>query len=304
MPQMGESVTEGTILEWHVAEGQAVAEGDTVVEVSTDKIDAEVPAPASGVVTRILAQPDDTVEVGQVLAQIDPNGDPSGNGASAAAEPEDAAPLAEPSPDPAAPGGEAEETGPSADPAAPGGEAEEAGGTFVVSMPEMGESVTEGTILEWHVAEGQAVAEGDTVVEVSTDKIDAEVPAPANGTITKLLAAVDDTVQVGQALAEMAWAGPHRVRRRAAPASGETAAPEAGAATGRPTDGASASPVARRVAAAKGVDLGSLSGSGAGGKIVKADVLAAADGKGAASPAAREPRQSRFADPRRCWPRR
>ncbi len=80
MPQMGESVTEGTILEWHVSEGQEVAEGDTVVEVSTDKIDAEVPAPASGVVTKILAQPDDTVEVGQVLAQIDPNGAASGNG--------------------------------------------------------------------------------------------------------------------------------------------------------------------------------------------------------------------------------
>ena len=83
MPQMGESVTEGTILEWHVAEGEEVAEGDTVVEVSTDKIDAEVPAPASGVVTKILAQPDDTVEVGQALAQIDPNGARSDNGASA-----------------------------------------------------------------------------------------------------------------------------------------------------------------------------------------------------------------------------
>ena len=81
MPQMGESVTEGTILEWHVAEGEEVAEGDTVVEVSTDKIDAEVPAPASGVITKILAQADDTVEVGQALAQIDPNGSRSGNGA-------------------------------------------------------------------------------------------------------------------------------------------------------------------------------------------------------------------------------
>ena len=70
-------------------------------------------------------------------------------------------------------------------------------------MPEMGESVTEGTVLEWHVEEGQQVAEGDTVIEVSTDKIDAEVPAPAAGTITKLLVDVDDTVQVGQALAEM-----------------------------------------------------------------------------------------------------
>src|SRR3990170_2803152 len=84
MPQMGESVTEGTILEWHVSEGEQVAEGDTVVEVSTDKIDAEVPAPTAGVITKILAQPDDTVEVGQVLAQIDPNGAAAGAGAPAA----------------------------------------------------------------------------------------------------------------------------------------------------------------------------------------------------------------------------
>ena len=82
MPAMGESVTEGTILEWHVAEGEEVTEGDTIVEVSTDKIDAEVPAPASGVITKIMAQPDDTVSVGQVLAQLDPNG--SGNGAAPA----------------------------------------------------------------------------------------------------------------------------------------------------------------------------------------------------------------------------
>src|SRR3954467_3052339 len=82
MPQMGESVTEGTILEWHVEEGQEVSEGDTVVEVSTDKIDAEVPAPASGVVTKILAQPDDPVSVGQTLARIEPNGaSASGDGA-------------------------------------------------------------------------------------------------------------------------------------------------------------------------------------------------------------------------------
>ena len=138
MPQMGESVTEGTILEWHVAEGQEVSEGDTVVEVSTDKIDAEVPAPATGVVTKILAQPDDTVEVGQVLAQIDPNGTASGNGG-------DPSPLKEAdglvmgggegdedlgdddvASDPRSPA-RSKDAAP-ADPAVPGGEAEEAGG--------------------------------------------------------------------------------------------------------------------------------------------------------------------------------
>jgi multifunctional 2-oxoglutarate metabolism enzyme len=295
MPQMGESVTEGTILEFHVAEGQQVAEGETVVEVSTDKIDAEVPAPASGVITKILAAPDDTVEVGQVLARIDPNG-ASGDGAAAAegapgmagtgegdadlgdeTVPSDSPQPGEITTDPT--GREAEE--PATDPAAPGREAEEAAGTSVmISMPEMGESVTEGTILEWHVAEGDRVAEGDTVVEVSTDKVDAEVPAPQSGTIAKLLVAADETVQVGQALAEIViGAAP---AADAAPAPGDGSAPSSGAPPAG--DGAAASPVARRVAAAKGVDLGAISGSGAGGKIVKADVLAAADG--ATSPAA------------------
>src|SRR3954468_6744712 len=163
MPQMGESVTEGTILEWHVSEGEEVAEGDTVVEVSTDKIDAEVPAPASGVVTKILAQIDDTVEVGQVLAQIDPNG--SGNGG-------DPSPLKE-ADGLVMGGGEGDEDlgedTVEAESAQPGviETAEPAtGDTVQITMPEMGESVTEGTVLEWHVEEGQQIAEGDTVIEV------------------------------------------------------------------------------------------------------------------------------------------
>ena len=304
MPQMGESVTEGTILEWHVAEGEEVSEGDTVVEVSTDKIDAEVPAPASGVIAKILAQPDDTVEVGQVLAQIDT--DAGGNGA-------DPSPLKDAEGELVTGGGEGDEDlgddsvesasaqpgqietpvaeaeaddRPSADPAAPGGEAE-AGGTLVVAMPEMGESVTEGTVLEWHVSEGQTVDEGDTVIEVSTDKVDAEVPAPASGTITKLLVNVDDTVQVGQALAEMA-AGAGNGASAAAPAPAETETetetPPAAPAEVDQGNG-KASPVARRIAAAKGIDLGAVSGSGPGGKVVKEDVLAAADGGNGAGPA-------------------
>jgi 2-oxoglutarate dehydrogenase E2 component (dihydrolipoamide succinyltransferase) len=234
---MGESVTEGTILEWHVAEGQEVAEGDTVVEVSTDKIDAEVPAPASGVVTKILAQPDDTVEVGQALAQIDPNGARSDNGASA-----DPSPLKE-SEGLVMGGGEGDEDlgddtagadspqpgvteTPTPEDEVPAGDApaEKAGGTLVISMPEMGESVTEGTVLEWHVGEGDSVSEGDTVVEVSTDKIDAEVPAPASGTVTKLLVEPDATVQVGQALAEMT-SGAAPTAAGAAEPSADPAAP-------------------------------------------------------------------------------
>ncbi len=301
MPQMGESVTEGTILEWHVSEGQEVAEGDTVVEVSTDKIDAEVPAPASGVVTKLLVQPDDVVTVGQVLAEIDPNG--TGNGAAPAAATEDGPGLATAGTgegdadigesDPGelldqAQGEDGQERS-EADPAAPGGEAEEAGGTLVViAMPEMGESVTEGTVLEWHVAEGDSVSEGDTVIEVSTDKIDAEVPAPGPGTITKLLVEPDDVVKVGQPLAEMA-AGDGSPPAASTESRAEPDPADRGGKTGQAAgvdlDGAKASPVARRVAADRGVDLGAVQGSGAGGKIVKADVIAA-EGNGAAPAAA------------------
>ena len=179
--------------------------------------------------------------------------------------------------------------------------------TVQIEMPEMGESVTEGIVLEWHVAEGDFVREGDTVVEVSTDKVDAEVPAPADGTITKLLVAVDDEVPVGAPMAEMepgeggsdgSAAGP--VAASGGPAGGgsasvlgppestppaeETSESGAGAANGG--DGVRATPVARRVAEANGVDLGSVAGSGPGAKVTKDDVLAA--GNGAAPAAAGE----------------
>jgi 2-oxoglutarate decarboxylase len=302
MPQMGESVTEGTVLEWHVEEGQEVAEGDTVVEVSTDKIDAEVPSPSAGVITKIMAQPDDTVQVGQVLAQLDPNGTPSGNGASADGAGKAAASgpgLAEAGTgegdadigdetveaDSPTPGDEEPITADDApaSPAGTGREAEDAGGVVAVAMPEMGESVTEGTILEWHVEEGQQIAEGDTVVEVSTDKIDAEVPAPAAGTITKLLVQPDDVVQVGQPLAEMTSTPAASPASR--PGAAESASPASSpAGTQVPAD-TKASPVAKRAAAKNGVDLSGVKGSGAGGKVTKADVLAAADGKTGAAPA-------------------
>jgi len=160
--------------------------------------------------------------------------------------------------------------------------------TVQIQMPEMGESVTEGIVLEWHVAEGDFVSEGDTVVEVSTDKVDAEVPAPADGVITKLVAQVDEEVPVGAPLAEMepgessngSAAGPV-----AEEASKDSAAPSNGG------DGVRATPVARRVAAENGVDLGSVAGSGPGSKVTKDDVLAAASGNGggASAPAGTAP---------------
>ncbi|HVP01656.1 MAG TPA: multifunctional oxoglutarate decarboxylase/oxoglutarate dehydrogenase thiamine pyrophosphate-binding subunit/dihydrolipoyllysine-residue succinyltransferase subunit [Solirubrobacteraceae bacterium] len=255
LPAMGESVTEGTVLEWHKAEGDTVEADETLVEISTDKVDAEVPAPVTGTVVKVCAAEGDTVTVGAVLAEIQP----SGNGAAPAALAEEPA---------AAEGGAA-----AAPPAPP---AEGAGEIVDIVTPGAGESVTEGTLLEWHVQVGSEVADGDTVVEISTDKVDVELPAPAAGVITEVLAAEGETVTVGQVIARM------RVGAGAAPAvpaapggNGATAAPPAPAAPAAPPEGLKVSPVAARVAAAEGVSLTQVSGTGPGGRVTKADVLAA-----------------------------
>src|ERR671931_829115 len=168
MPAMGDSVSEGTVLEWHKQEGDAVTEDEVLVEISTDKVDAEVPAPAAGTVVKIHAAEGDTVSVGAVLAEIATNGAAP---ASEAAAPE-APPAAEAAPPEAAPSGK----------------------TVDVVMPAMGESVSEGVILEWAKQPGDAVEADETLVEISTDKVDAEVPAPVSGTEAEILAQAGDTV--------------------------------------------------------------------------------------------------------------
>ncbi|HUR83927.1 MAG TPA: 2-oxo acid dehydrogenase subunit E2, partial [Solirubrobacteraceae bacterium] len=246
---MGESVREGTILEWHRQEGESIEAGEPLVDVSTDKVDAEVPAPTSGTVVKIHAAEGETVAVGAVLAEI-----ASGNGAAAA--------PSEPSDD-----GEPPAEATLVDIVTPGG----------------GESVTEGTILEWSVGVGDAVEDGQTIVEVSTDKVDMELPAPMAGTIAEILAEPGDTVTVGQVIA--------RLRPGSGSGSNGSSAAEPQAPAAEPTsqpaaapdgNGAPASPVARRVAAVEGVDISAIEGSGPAGRITKADVLAA---KAAPAPA-------------------
>jgi 2-oxoglutarate dehydrogenase E1 component len=253
MPQMGDSVAEGTVLEWHKAEGDTVAADETLVEISTDKVDAEVPAPTAGTVVKILAAEGDTVTVGSVLAEIAPSATDNG----AAPAPTDASPAAE----------------------APA--AAEAS-TLDVTMPQMGESVTEGVVLEWHRQPGETIAAEETLVEISTDKVDAEVPAPASGTITELLAQAGETVTVGQVLARMTTDGAVPAAGAAANGGPTAAAPSAppSAPGGRgDIDGGNASPVARRAAAVHGVELEQVHGSARGGRVTKADVLAAANGE-------------------------
>ncbi|MFN8174631.1 MAG: multifunctional oxoglutarate decarboxylase/oxoglutarate dehydrogenase thiamine pyrophosphate-binding subunit/dihydrolipoyllysine-residue succinyltransferase subunit [Solirubrobacteraceae bacterium] len=262
MPEMGESVTEGVILEWLKGEGEEIAADETIVEISTDKVDAEVPSPAAGTISKIHAAEGDTVAVGALLAEISTAGAPTGNGAAAA--PATAGEAAAPAP---AQDGDGDGT---------------AGRVIEITMPQMGESVTEGVILEWLKGEGDALAADETVVEISTDKVDAEVPAPAPGTLTEILAAAGDTVAVGQVLARMtAGAG----APAAAPQDGAGDAPAPSAAPPAADGEANASPVARRAAEALGVDLGAVAGSARGGRITKADVEAAAEGNGT-SPAA------------------
>ena len=210
LPAMGESVSEGTILEWHKAEGDPVEAGETLVEVSTDKVDAEVPSPVAGTLVKIHVPEGETIAVGEVIAEIRA-GEGNGNGSSGETA---AAPASGPAGDSA---GEAAGREPQ---------------VIDIVAPEAGESVTEGTLLDWHVAPGDQVSDGQTVAEISTDKVDVELPAPASGTITEILAEAGETVTVGQVIARMA-AG---------------ASPEANGNSNHPGDHASPLPVSPRVA--------------------------------------------------------
>src|SRR3954451_14297269 len=244
MPAMGDSVSEGTILEWHKQEGDHISEDETLVEISTDKVDAEVPAPASGTVVKVHAAEGDTVNVGAVLAEI------STNGGTPAEAPADAA------------------------------EEEAEGEAVEITMPAMGESVSEGVILEWAKQPGDAVEADETIVEISTDKVDAEVPAPAAGVMEEILAQPGDTVTVGQGIGRMK-SGANGARPTAPTQPAQTPVEAEEQQEKALDDGVRISPVARRVAAAEGVDLAAVQGSGPGGRILKADVLGAQNGTAA-----------------------
>jgi len=248
MPALGESVTEGTVTRWLKSVGDQVAVDEPLLEVSTDKVDTEIPSPVAGVLLEILAEEDETVAVGADLAVV---GDASEGGGSAqeapAAQQEPAAqeapapqeapaareaPAAQPAPQ-AAPQQEAPQQQAPADqqaPAEPSGGGSVEGGT-TVTMPALGESVTEGTVTRWLKAEGDDVAVDEPLLEVSTDKVDTEIPSPAAGKLTKILAQEDETVAVGADLAVIGGTvsgggdAPAAAAQQAAPA--EQAAPAA-----------------------------------------------------------------------------
>ncbi|MBC6794243.1 2-oxoglutarate dehydrogenase, E2 component, dihydrolipoamide succinyltransferase [Corynebacterium sp. LK28] len=207
MPELGESVTEGTVTQWLKKVGDKVSVDEPLLEVSTDKVDTEIPSPVSGVLLKIIAEEDDTVDVGAVIAEIGEEGEePSGsdadsssdNDSSDAAKAESSDDSAESSSDSdsAAASGSAASSS-DASGSAGSGEAED------VTMPELGESVTEGTITQWLKSVGDKVEVDEPLLEVSTDKVDTEIPSPVAGTLVEILANEDDTVDVGAVIARI-----------------------------------------------------------------------------------------------------
>ncbi len=309
MPALGESVTEGTVTRWLKQEGDTVELDEPLVEVSTDKVDTEIPAPAAGVLTKIIAQEDDTVEVGGELAVIGDasESEPKSEAVPAAAQPApreaeaQPEPAAQPEPEPAAPA------------PAPVPQSSGSGTTTPVLMPELGESVTEGTVTRWLKKVGDSVQVDDALVEVSTDKVDTEIPSPVAGVLVSITADEDATVAVGGELAKIgagsdASAAPAPAPEptpepkpepkpepdpeaakptpapqpkpepepKAAPAQAEPA-PESG--DSGPEGAPYVTPLVRKLATENNIDLAAITGTGVGGRIRKQDVLAAAEEK-------------------------
>ena len=274
MPALGESVTEGTVTRWLKNEGDHVNVDEPLLEVSTDKVDTEIPSPVSGTLTKIVVPVDSTVAVGAELAVI-------ADGASApATTPAPAAPVAAaPTPPPVAPTPPPVAAPVAAAPVA----APSSSAGVVVTMPALGESVTEGTVTRWLKGVGDTINVDEPLLEVSTDKVDTEIPSPVSGTILAIDVPVDSTVAVGARLALIGSANaapvastppPVAAPVQAAPAP-VTAAPVAAARPAATLDDSYVTPIVRKLAQELGVDLSRVKGSGVGGRIRKEDVQAA-----------------------------
>jgi 2-oxoglutarate dehydrogenase E2 component (dihydrolipoamide succinyltransferase) len=295
MPALGESVTEGTVTRWLKAEGDHINVDEPLLEVSTDKVDTEIPSPVSGTLSKILVQIDATVPVGADLAIIE-------DGAAAAA-PVAVAPVAAPTPPPVAAPVAVAPVAPAAAPSASG---------TIITMPALGESVTEGTVTRWLKNVGDSVAVDEALLEVSTDKVDTEIPSPVAGTIISIDVAVDSTVPVGARLAVIGGAGavaapaapvastPPPVAPPVAPVApvvvAAPVAPVVVAPVSQPQD-SYVTPIVRKLASELGVNLATVKPTGIGGRIRREDVEAAAKPAAAAPVAATAPSAPRASAP-------
>ncbi len=273
MPALGESVTEGTVTRWLKSEGDQVALDEPLLEVSTDKVDTEIPSPAAGVLQKIVVAVDQVAAVGAELALI-------ADGQSASA------PKIESAPAPVQPAPVIPEQ-PKAEPVST--RTSDNSSATLVYMPALGESVSEGTVTRWLKSVGDSVAADEPLLEVSTDKVDTEIPSPVSGTVLSIDVTVDSTVPVGARLASIGSAGAVVSAPVVTPPVIATPAPvvtapvvsapvvTAPAATTKSTlSDAYVTPIVRKLANESGVDLSRIKGTGVGGRIRKEDVLAAA----------------------------
>ncbi|HUY81601.1 MAG TPA: 2-oxoglutarate dehydrogenase, E2 component, dihydrolipoamide succinyltransferase [Acidobacteriaceae bacterium] len=280
MPQMGESIFEGTITKWLKKPGDTVQRDEPLFEISTDKVDAEIPSPAAGVLKEIKVADGNTVQINTVVAVIDEAG-------SAAAS----APAPAPAPAASAPKTEAPAPAATPDPAAP---AATSGHGANVVMPQMGESIFEGTITKWLKQVGDTVQRDEPLFEISTDKVDAEIPSPTAGVLSEIKTPAGSTVQINTVVAVISGAAgasaPAPVAAAPAPSAAATAAPAAPtpAAASVSAEHARSSPLVRKIAHENNLDLAQVSGTGAGGRITKEDVLGYMSGA-PAKPAAPAP---------------
>ena len=288
MPALGESVTEGTVTRWLKSEGDQVALDEPLLEVSTDKVDTEIPSPAAGVLQKIVVSVDQVAAVGAELAII-------ADGASATSAPQKTETAPAPSkPEPVM--AETPKVEPTVVPSTTAANTE----STIVYMPALGESVSEGTVTRWLKAVGDSVSADEALLEVSTDKVDTEIPSPVTGTILSIDVNVDSTVPVGARLASIGSASSAPVAKSSPIA--QTPAPVVAPAVSTPApvvatpvavvpaakssllSDAYVTPIVRKLANENGVDLSRISGTGVGGRIRKEDVLAAISKPVAVSP--------------------
>lgn len=310
MPQMGESVMEGTVIEWSKSVGDTVEVDETLLEIATDKVDSEVPSPEAGVLVEVLVEEGDTIEVGKPIAIIETDAD----AAEASSEDEDASTTEEESSSTNA----NSETDSTPEPEEADEESvseaddnEEEGERIEVVMPQMGESVVEATVIEWTKKVGDSVEEDETLLEISTDKVDSEVPSPAAGTLIEIFAEADETIEVGQKIAIIATgnvsAGSNKSTNSESKSSSETQSSSAKDSAGsgmtkddiakmtpeqllanggspngddgiprNSSDGKFFSPLVRSIAKEEGIsasELESIEGTGQGGRVSKKDIL-------------------------------
>jgi len=262
MPQMGESIFEGTITKWLKKAGDTVVKDEPLFEISTDKVDAEIPSPVAGVLTEIKVPEGATVEVNTVVAVVAEDGSAAVVAAPAPAVTPVPTPVSTPVPAQAPASPQAGATPPQV-----------TGGTAIV-MPQMGESIFEGTITRWLKKAGDSVAVDEPLFEISTDKVDAEIPSPVDGVLTEIKVPEGSTVEVNTVVAVIGGtASASAAPAPAAPTISAAPVPVPEAASVHEGRRIRSSPLVRRIARENNLDLRQVSGSGSGGRINKDDIL-------------------------------